>query len=139
MHEAITGVYVAETSLGAELRSAAERHPAEADLFHLGRTLARGCDAQLRLLAPFAERYGVTPVDVVSTPETPADLMADLRRLYLAAHDAEIAWVVLLQGALAVRDSELVEVARECREKAQQRWQWVRTRIKETSPQLLVT
>jgi len=66
-------------------------------------------------------------------------LLADLRKLYLAAHDAEIAWTILLQGARAARDAELINIVQTCQQEAQHRWQWVRTRIKETSPQLLAT
>jgi len=47
--------------------------------------------------------------------------------------------VILLQGARAARDGELVEFVSTCQEEAQQRWQWLRTRIKETSPQILAT
>jgi hypothetical protein len=66
-------------------------------------------------------------------------LLADLRALYLAAQEAEISWVILVQGARAVRDTGLVEVASRCHEDAQVRGQWLRTRIKETSPQVLAS
>ncbi|NUO61089.1 MAG: molybdopterin oxidoreductase, partial [Hamadaea sp.] len=63
----------------------------------------------------------------------------DLRRLYPIAHEAELAWVILLQGALAVRDTALIATIRPIQEEAQHRWQWLRTRIKESSPQVLAT
>jgi len=45
--------------------------------------------------------------------------------------------VILLQAARAVRDSELIEVATACREEAETCGKWIRTRIKESAPQVL--
>jgi hypothetical protein len=48
-------------------------------------------------------------------------------------------WVMLRQVALAVRDRELLEVANECHEAAEMRGKWLRTRIKESVPQVYAT
>jgi hypothetical protein len=66
-------------------------------------------------------------------------LLRDLRNLYLTAQEAEIAWVILVQAARAVRDRDLLAVATECHEEAETRGKWLRTRIKETCPQVLAT
>jgi len=65
-------------------------------------------------------------------------LLSDLRGLYVVAHRAELAWVVLLQVARAARDQELVEAATQGRAEAERRWKWVRTKVKEATPQALV-
>ena len=65
-------------------------------------------------------------------------LLRDLRALYLSAQAAEIAWVILIQAAKAARDSELLDTASSCHQEAETRGKWLRTRIKETSPQVLV-
>jgi hypothetical protein len=158
LDKAIEDVQEAEAELARLLRATAERHAAEADVYHLGHTLARGCAEQVRALEPFAPRYGATvaPDDVAD--ESPglletlrrkgSDLVAhsalsgqlllrDLRRLYLAAQDAEIAWVILAQGARAARDAELIDAACHCAEQAAVRAKWLRTKIKEASPQVL--
>ena len=54
-------------------------------------------------------------------------------------HAAEIAWVILAQVAQAVRDRDLLVVVSECHEQAETRGKWLRTRIKESSPQILAT
>jgi len=65
-------------------------------------------------------------------------LLKDLRALYLSVQAAEIAWVILVQAAKAARDSELLDTASSCHQEAETRGKWLRTRIKEASPQVLV-
>jgi hypothetical protein len=159
LDRAIEDVQHAERDLAGELRTVGERHAVEHDLYHLGHTLARQCEEHLRRLEPFAERYGAaTAAD--GAGETPGLLetlrrkssellgrsepagmllLRDLRNLYLTAQEAEIAWVILAQAGQAVRDRELLLVASECNEQAEARGKWLRTRIKETSPQVLAT
>lgn len=66
-------------------------------------------------------------------------LLHDLRDLYLDAQHAEISWTVLLQAARAAREPRLIEVATTGQEHAETRGKWLRTRIKETAPQVLAT
>jgi hypothetical protein len=47
-------------------------------------------------------------------------LLRDLKQLYLTAQETEIEWVVLAQAAQAIRDRELLRVAGECHEEAQE-------------------
>ena len=158
LDKAIEDMHEAESELATQLRSVGERHASEADLYHLGHTLARQCAEHARRLAPFAERYGATPIDEHDGTESPRVvealrrtgakligrsetsgllLLRDLRHLYLAAQNAEIAWVILLQAARAVRDPELIEAAKY--QEAEARGKWVRTRIKESCPQVLAS
>jgi hypothetical protein len=159
LHKAIEDVQEAETELAKQLRSVGERHATEPDLYHLGHTLARQCDDHIRRLAPFAERYGTSPgtnnitestgvldalrrtsSKLISRSEASGLLLLrDLRHLYLAAQDAEIVWVILVQAARAVRDRELIEAASLCHEEAEARGKWLRTRIKESCPQVLAS
>ncbi len=154
---AIREVQDAEADLAKELRTIGERHAVEHDLYHLGHTLARQCADHLERLAPFAERYGASaaeaPAESPSALETlrrkSAELLGrselsgmlllrDLRNLYLSAQEAEIAWVILAQAAQAARDRELLQVVSLCHEEAEARGKWLRTRIKESAPQVLV-
>lgn len=64
-------------------------------------------------------------------------LLRDLRELHLTAQAAEISWVVLT--AWAARAEELVSVASSCHEETEACAKWLRTRIKEASPQILAT
>jgi hypothetical protein len=157
LDRAIADVQRAEEELARALRRVGERHAVEHDLYHLGRTLARKCAEHVEKLAPFAERYGAPPgdADVAESPglvealrHKGAELLGrseasgmlllrDLRNLYLTAQEAELAWVILAQAAQAVRDRELLLVVTPCHEEAQMRGKWLRTRIKETAPQVL--
>ncbi|MEV6967134.1 hypothetical protein AB0M47_18700 [Hamadaea sp. NPDC051192] len=137
--QTIEDVYAAETGLARQLLALSTRHVADPDVYAMGRTLSKRCDLHLGELAPYAQRYGATPREVPVTvgDSADADLLSDLRRLYPIAHEVEITWVILLQGALAIRDTELVDVLRPIQAEAQHRWQWLRTRIKDASPQVL--
>jgi hypothetical protein len=159
LDKAIEEVQRAEEELAGELVKIGERHAVEHDLYHLGHTLARQCEEHLQRLKPFAERYDAAPAtngvaDSSSLLETLRHkssellgrsemtgmlLLRDLRNLYLVAQEAEIAWVILAQAAQAARDRELLLVVSECHEEAETRGKWLRTRIKESAPQVLAT
>ena len=159
LDKAIEDVQDAEAELAKQLRVVGERHAVEHDLYHLGHTLAKQCADHLERLAPFAERYGASAADD-QAGESPglletlrhksAELLGrsemsgllllrDLRNLYLSAQEAELAWVILAQAAQAVRDRELLQEVSLCHEEAEARGKWLRTRIKESAPQILAT
>ena len=79
LDKAIEDVHEAESELATQLRSVGERHASEADLYHLGHTLARQCAEHARRLAPFAERYGAAPPGGRGMTQSPSVLEA-LRR-----------------------------------------------------------
>jgi hypothetical protein len=148
-----------EAELAEQLRQLAERHAAEHDVYHRGHSLAALSAERTERLRPFTERYGARPPD----GEAPASsgivdavrriasdvlgraeaagmlLLADLRTTYLIAQRVEIDWAILLQAAKAVRDGELVSVVESGREEAERSAAWLRTRIKESAPQVLAT
>ena len=153
----IEQVEQAEARLANELLELGERHAVESDVYHVAHILASRCAEQLQALAPHAARYGVRESSVSTestgvverlrrlTSETlgrhslsGAMLLDDLRELYLSAHRAELAWVILSQASKAARDSELVAVADEGQREAERRWKWIRTKTKESAPQVLV-
>jgi hypothetical protein len=155
--QAFDEVCAAEAKLADELRTVGERHAADVDVYHVAHLLAVRCAQQLELLAPHAERYDVVVGTDVGESSSLLErvrwaaselvgreevsgllLLSDLRDLYLLAHRAELAWVVLLQVARAARDADLVAAATEGCEEAERRWKWVRTKVKESSPQALV-
>jgi hypothetical protein len=157
--QAIDDVVDHETDLARQLRTVAERHAAEHDIYHVGHAQALACGQRIEHLAPHAERYGAAkPTPPSSTSSGLVEelrhkssellgrsktsgqlLLADLRTLYLAAQGTELAWVVLVQSARAVRDAELIDVATECQERATACAKWLRTRIKETAPLVYAT
>jgi hypothetical protein len=159
LHKAIEDVHEAEAELARQLRSIGQRHAVDADLYHLGHTLARQCADHAHAIAPFAERYGASPANadfdksagvmetvrrksaelIGHTEASGLLLIRDLRHLYLTAQNAEITWVILVQAARAARDAELITVAGLCHEQAEARGKWLRTRIKESAPQVFAS
>jgi hypothetical protein len=78
--------------------------------------------------------------EVLGRSETPGLLLLrDLRDVYLGAQAAEIAWTILIQAAKARRDTDLLTIATRCHTETETCGKWLRTRIKETSPQVLAT
>jgi hypothetical protein len=71
-------------------------------------------------------------------PETGLLLLRDMRKLYMLASEASINWVILGQGAQAAKDHELLQATKECHPDTLRALKWTNTRIKETSPQVLM-
>lgn len=159
LHLALDDVQDAETELAKQLVALADRHHTEPDVYHLGLARARRCAEHVGRLQTFVDRYHARSVDVddASTPglldklrhgmasavgHTPVAavlLLQDLRDTYVTAQRAEIAWIILLQGAKAARDTELIGVVDGCHEEAEQTAKWLRTRIKDSAAQVLAT
>lgn len=156
---AIEQVADAEARLVDQLAAAGERHRADHDVFHVTRTLARMENGHIESLAPHAQRHGVSVAG--AQREAPTErgplaralekgaelsgrrpgpallLLRDLRAIYLLASEASIDWVMLAQGAQAVRDDELLATVGACHEQTLRTVKWASYRIKAASPQAL--
>jgi len=64
-------------------------------------------------------------------------LLCDLRECYASAHRTEISWIMLQQAAKATRDEELLDIANNGAAETEQTWKWLRTRVKDATPQAL--
>lgn len=158
---AIREVRDAEERLATRLNVVGERHKADQDVHHLTGLLQGIHRANLEALVPFGERYG-TEVDPSGAPEdhghglrdrarekgsellarrpqTGLLLLRDLRALHVLYAEASIDWVVLQQGAKAVRDAELVAAASSCHQQTLRGLKWTVTRIKVAAPQVLAS
>jgi hypothetical protein len=155
---AVKRLQESETDLAEQFREVGERHPSEHDLYHLAHRFATECEHHAERLAPIAERYGTEPADVEAgegglfealrgktgallgrRPESGVLLLRDLRELYPAAQETLITWIIVNQGAMAARDQELLEVAKECVLETDLQVKWLVTRIKVTAPQVLAS
>ena len=158
LDKAIELVTEAEEELADKLGKLAGRHATEHDIYHLAHSLTSRSREHLAKLTPFVEAVGADTPDPDSgaAANSPGDrlrratatllgrseatgmlLLLDLRDAYLTAQNAEISWVILLQTAKAARHAELEKVVMACREEAEGTAKWLRTRIKETTPQVL--
>jgi hypothetical protein len=159
LDKAVELVTEAEEDLASGLARLAGRHAADHDVYHLGHTLADRSREHLSRLAPLASALGASepdpeagapergPVDTLRRVAADAmgrsnlpalGMLLDLRECYLTAQRAEITWVVLSQGAKAARHAELEALAASCMEEVEGTAKWLRTKIKEASPQVLV-
>jgi hypothetical protein len=143
-----------------DLRTTAERHATEHDVYHVGLMLSQRYEHLADRLSSFVQSYGERVVDT-DVPESlrafagrmrraTADLLGrsekaglvllrDLRELYVEAEEAEIDWTIVRQGALAARDRDLADLAAEGISETERIVRWLKTRVKETAPQVLVT
>ena len=158
---ALEAVAEAEAELAHALAGIGERHRADHDVFHTTRTLANRERAHIDELGAHAKRYGTSveraqqrdpesagPLQKVAAncaelvgrrPEPAMLLLSDLRRVYLLASEASINWVMLGQGAQAIKDAELLAVVTKGHGETLQTVKWAIYRIKSAAPQILAT
>ncbi len=152
-------LHEAETELADEFLKVAERQAAEQDVYYLCHTLSKQCDARAERIRSIAERFG-KDLDEPATSRSLANVMSgvrhktsellgsrpssgllllrDLRQLYLMAEEANIHWLTLGQVAQAVRDEKLLDEVSGLHKQTLTQIKWLKTRIKESSPQVLV-
>jgi len=157
LHEAIGHLQSAELEFAKRLHTIAERHASDADVLFTARRLAQECEERVESLGPFAERYRAEVIDDADTSSSGfvdqirrwassiigdsaasgMTLLTDLRELFLFAQQVDIDWIILMQGARAVRDAELFELTESCHDRVVMAGKWVKTEIKHTAPQVL--
>ena len=145
--------------LGDRLRRVGERHSTQQDVYHMAHTLSRRMEELAFTLEPFLEAYGqegsgqdseavrAVGEKVRRTISTVAGrssksgllLLRDLRELFVVASGCEIDWTIVKQGAMAARDQALADVAIVGMDETRRVIKWLTTRIKEASPQILMT
>ena len=127
-----------EAGYADALRAAAERHRDDHDVFHQCQTFATTVDKRLQKLEPVGQRYGGEPEWQSAVESESADLLEDLRALYLRAQEVAITWVMASQAAKGARDQELLTLSTECQTEVETHAKWLTTRIKTGAPQSLV-
>ena len=148
-----------ETDLAEDYRALGERHAADHDVYHQCHSFAKQAEKHAGTLEPLAGRYGKhvdgdegadfwsgmlesarrAGSDLLGRrPEAGLLLLRDLRKLFLAAEEVSITWVMAGQAAQAARDAELLRAVSECHSEVDLQVKWLTTRIKVASPQVLV-
>ena len=92
----------------------------------------------MEALAPLKQRYEGKAVWSTALESGSADLLEDLRWIYLRSQEAAITWVMAAQAAKAARDKELLSLATDCQTEVETQAKWFTTRIKTGAPQALV-
>jgi hypothetical protein len=136
-----------QEELGKAFREVGGAHRDEHDVFHQCERLGRQCDRHAEALGPFAERYGEDAPDeperlhatlFAGTREGPLGLLRDLHDLYLMACECDMAWTLVGQAAQGARDTDLLEVVQGCEGETATQLKWLKSRMKEAAPQVLV-
>lgn len=136
----------AEQTLADSWRLVADGHAAEADVHHLGHTLAQQCDEHLAQLGPLVARYGERRDDeperlraqgLSDLRSGPVGLLRDLQDLYVLASFVTITWDLIEQAGQALRDTELLDVVDACRKDSSTQVAFLRTRLEQAAPQAL--
>ncbi|MEV6647943.1 hypothetical protein [Amycolatopsis sp. NPDC051371] len=155
---AIRELHRSETSLAKDLIKVADRHTAEHEVHHVAHDLARWSQAHVRDLAGAARAYDVHLSDEAPTPSGPMEairatvaelsgrrpetgllLLADLRRLHRKTAGVSLDWELLAQGAQAVKDTDLLELAGRCHPQTLRQLKWTNAMLKVLSPQVLAS
>ena len=134
-------------NLAGAFRQVADAHGDEPDVEETCRYLATLSDRQGEALRPVVDRYGEAAEDEPErlhselfggTRAGPLALLRDLQDLYVMAHECAIAWTLAGQAAQGLRDDALLEVVTSCEADTSRQIAWLRTRMKQAAPQVLV-
>ena len=146
---ALRELHRAEQALARDLLKVADRHRGEHEIHHValdlaewsrrhvGELAAAGRDLGLRLDADPPLRPGAAPGEPARRAEPGLLLLADLRRLHRTAAGVSLDWELLAQGAQAVKDSALLELASRCHPQTLRQLKWTNAMLKTLSPQIL--
>lgn len=137
-----------EATLAQGFRQVAKAHGDEPDVHYLCMSLASQCESHRDKLKPVIERHGEAEeddepdrlhADALAEARTgPLGLLRDLQDLYLLASMTDITWSMVGQSAMALHDSELMDVVQSCDKETAVQLRWLRTRMKQAAPQALI-
>ena len=136
-----------ELDLANGFRVVADGHAEEPDVYHLCQTLAQQCEEHAEQLEPFVHRYGEEKPEVPDrlyhelfdeVRQGSLGLLRDLQDLYVMAQFCDITWTMIGQAAQGARDRELFEVVETCEEQTATQVKWLKTRMKQAAPQVLL-
>jgi hypothetical protein len=154
---ALRELHRAERSLARDLLVVADRHHAEHEIHHVARDLVLWSAGHLRGIAQQARRYDVNLdadlpgrgpgaalrvklSDLTGRLAAPGLLLlADLRRLHRKAAGVSLDWELVAQGAQAVKDTDLLELAQTCHPQTLRQLTWTNAMLKTLSPQVLAS
>jgi hypothetical protein len=156
---ALKELYRAEEELADEYVKVGERLAAEHDVWYDCQRFAEQCHTHAEAIRPFASEHEeeLPPADgdtvgetttaalrhklselLGRRPESGLLLLYSLRQLYLQAQEVSFHWIVAGQLAQATRDQELLTVVDELHRETLTQIKWLKTQVKQSSPQALV-
>jgi hypothetical protein len=134
----------AERSLADAFRQIAASDAVEPEVARTCEGLAAASDRHVERLEPVVRRYGerdgVKPLEMGLSGTRPgrAGLLRDLLDVYALAAFADLTWTIVAHVARGLRDSALLDVAESCEQDTDRQLAWLRTRVKQTAPRVLI-
>jgi len=135
-----------EEHLSESFRAVAEHHGHEPDIFQMTRMMADWSDENSKSLKPLSDRYRETKDEepdelhkaLFHGPRSGSlGLLRDLHDLWLLAQEVTLAYELLTQAALALRDHEMESILTAASSQTNRQTDWLRTRIDHAAPQAL--
>ncbi|WP_427912575.1 molybdopterin oxidoreductase family protein [Ramlibacter sp. MMS24-I3-19] len=138
---------LSEQRLVRAFEQARHTHPDEPDLGTMCQQFEQWSTEAERSLVPFVAKYGerkegeperLDKALLVQRKPNAFDLLRDLHDLWLLVNESLISVDVMEQAAHALRDEELLKAIQQIRERNKRQGDWLRTRIRQAAPQVLV-
>jgi hypothetical protein len=155
---ALRELHRSERDLAGQLLQASDRHKVDHEIFYVARDIARWSQEHVRELARVGEGYGVgldpnaqddstviammrqKSAELLGRRHDPALLLlSDLRRIHRMAAGVSLDWEILAQTAQALKDHELLALAKECHPETLRQMRWANAQLKAQSAQVMVT
>lgn len=155
---ALRELHRSENDLAGELLQASDRHKVDHEIFYVARDIARWSQEHVRELARVGEDYGLDldpeagddntiiatvrqkGAELLGRQHDPALLLlADLRRIHRMAAGVSLDWEILAQTAQALKDRELLSLAKDCHPQTLRQMRWANAQLKVQSAQVMVT
>jgi hypothetical protein len=135
-----------EGHLAESFHFVAEHHGHEPDVLRAARLMASWSMANARELEPLVARYHQSKKKepdelhqaLFHRPRGGSlGLVRDLHDLWLMAQEVKLAYELLTQAALALRDKEMESILSKVSSKTRRQADWLRTRLDHAAPQAL--
>jgi hypothetical protein len=152
---ALRELHRSELRMARALEGIAARHHSDHGVCHVAADLAKWSREHVEVISHAGSRYGIRLREKPRTdalgapaqrwlsdrlgrrPETSWLLIADLRRAHRLAAGVSLDWELLAQGSQAVKDPELLAVARRCHPQTLRQMRWANAMLKQLAPQAL--
>ena len=145
-----------ETGLARDLLALADRHRADADVFHVARDIAVWSQIHVRRLAKAGAEHGVRldPEPRWTQPRTVVRavarglrrrrapgllLLADLRHVHRVAAGVSLDWELLAQAAQGMKQGSLLELAQDCHPQTLRQMRWANAQLKQSATQVIAS
>jgi ferredoxin-nitrate reductase len=136
-----------EKRLVKGFRQVRKTHPDEPDVDSLCKLFESWCGEAESMLAPFIARYGerqegepkrLDKALLVQRKQGGFDMLRDFHDLWLLVNESMMSLSVLEQAARAKRDHEFLQVLKQMQDRNERQLVWLKTRINQAAPQVLV-